>query len=503
MKKTRFLKRSTAFIAAMTLSIPVCAYDQISADAASSNAEMVVQYAKSKTYITSRPNEVTQFYGLVCDWCSMFVYYCAYKTGVGSSVPNTTFCDSQYGYKGGVEIFKSWGKWSYSAAKGGSYTPVTGDIIYYDWNLDGYSDHVGFVDKVSDGYVYTVEGNSGTYGDCVKMNKYPLTYGNILGYGRPDYGDSKAPAKNTAVPRAAAVTTTTAPASTKSAVTTTVSAPKRNVKLPSVFKVSSPVGAWLREDASSTGRKIGVLSTGKLVIADDIKGDWVHINSAETEDGKKSDGWVSLTNLSFVINIASVPETDTSATTAAVTTAPVTSAVTTTTTATTTVTTAAVTFVTQAESTKSARSTEEPADVYKVDSPIGAWFRSSAKIENGNCIGIADTDQTVYVLDSDGEWAYSKVSFDGGMTYFKGYIHLSTIVPEGNENETGETIPYKVISSIGCRMRKSPDTSADNTIAILDTDEMIEAVGVYGEWIFAKTSCGKYGFVHSSNIEQN
>ena len=59
---------------------------------------------------------------------------------------------------------------------------------YADWadesGQDGLSDHTGIVQKVENGRVYTVEGNSG---DSVRQNSYPVGYYEILGYGAPAY----------------------------------------------------------------------------------------------------------------------------------------------------------------------------------------------------------------------------------------------------------------------------------------------------------------------------
>ena len=60
----------------------------------------------------------------------------------------------------------------------GSAEPVPGMIIFFDWDSpdgssgpqDGLSDHTGIVQKVENGIVYTVEGNSG---DSVRVNQYP------------------------------------------------------------------------------------------------------------------------------------------------------------------------------------------------------------------------------------------------------------------------------------------------------------------------------------------
>ena len=46
-------------------------------------------------------------------------------------------------------------------------------IIFFDWDdengQDGLSDHTGIVEKVENGRVYTIEGNSG---DSVRQNSY-------------------------------------------------------------------------------------------------------------------------------------------------------------------------------------------------------------------------------------------------------------------------------------------------------------------------------------------
>lgn len=64
-------------------------------------------------------------------------------------------------------------------------------IIFFDWDnkgssgpQDGLSDHVGIVQKVENGIVYTVEGNSG---DSVRVNQYSVGHYEVLGYGVPQY----------------------------------------------------------------------------------------------------------------------------------------------------------------------------------------------------------------------------------------------------------------------------------------------------------------------------
>ena len=79
----------------------------------------------------------------------------------------------------GVQWFKEHDQW-----KSSTYTPKIGDIIFFDWDHDGGPDHVGIVESVSDGYVHTVEGNSG---DACRQQQYSLSSSDIFGYGVPAY----------------------------------------------------------------------------------------------------------------------------------------------------------------------------------------------------------------------------------------------------------------------------------------------------------------------------
>ena len=69
--------------------------------------------------------------------------------------------------------------------------PSPGMIIFFDWEnesdgtgLDGLPDHVGIVEKVENGRVYTIEGNTS---DSCRQRSYPVGYYQILGYGIPTY----------------------------------------------------------------------------------------------------------------------------------------------------------------------------------------------------------------------------------------------------------------------------------------------------------------------------
>ena len=108
------------------------------------------------------------------EWCATFVSWVANQAGVlYSHVPKFA------GVGTGVRYFKSKGQW-----QGRNYVPSPGDIIFFDYNYDGRNDHVGIVEKVADGKVYTIEGNST---NACKNRTYAVGSRSISGYGVPNY----------------------------------------------------------------------------------------------------------------------------------------------------------------------------------------------------------------------------------------------------------------------------------------------------------------------------
>ena len=105
------------------------------------------------------------------EWCACFVSWCADQSGLIESgkVPKFSLCSS------GVTWFQGKNKW-----QSGGTTPSAGMIIFFDWDHDGNSDHVGIVEKCEGGRVYTVEGNSS---DQVRQRNYAVDYASIMGYG--------------------------------------------------------------------------------------------------------------------------------------------------------------------------------------------------------------------------------------------------------------------------------------------------------------------------------
>ena len=107
-------------------------------------------------------------------WCAMFVSFCMYKAGVSQDVVQR-FASCTVGWN----WFRGKGR-----TKDRSYTPTIGDIIFFDWGADGGLNHVGLVDRVENGRVYTVEGNKN---DHVTQYSYDVNDPEIYGYVVPAY----------------------------------------------------------------------------------------------------------------------------------------------------------------------------------------------------------------------------------------------------------------------------------------------------------------------------
>ena len=104
-------------------------------------------------------------------WCACFVSWCANECGYieAGIIPKFASCAN------GVQWFKSHGQWADA-----SIEPAPGMLIFFDWNRDGHSDHVGIVEKCENGIVHTIEGNSS---DSCRERSYAVGHYQIMGYG--------------------------------------------------------------------------------------------------------------------------------------------------------------------------------------------------------------------------------------------------------------------------------------------------------------------------------
>lgn len=83
-------------------------------------------------------------------WCASFISSIAIECGCTDIIPISANCDEMYkkGVVMGIAIPKD--KW----------IPKKGDIIFYDWNLNGELDHVGTVEEILSNYlIRALEGN--------------------------------------------------------------------------------------------------------------------------------------------------------------------------------------------------------------------------------------------------------------------------------------------------------------------------------------------------------
>lgn len=142
--------------------------------------DMIVQVALSQIgNVGGEPYWSWYGFGSHVEWCACFVSWCADQCGY----IETGVCPKYAGCVNGVSWFKEHDQWL-----DGSATPSPGMIIFYDWDSpngesgpqDGLSDHTGIVEKVENGIVYTVEGNSG---DACRQRQHAVGYYEILGYG--------------------------------------------------------------------------------------------------------------------------------------------------------------------------------------------------------------------------------------------------------------------------------------------------------------------------------
>ena len=113
------------------------------------------------------------------DWCDIFTTVIFQREGLSDLIGR------ECGVERHIHIFKRLGIWN----EDGNSTPKAGDIITFNWDKDtqqndGWADHIGIVEKVENGIIHTIEGNSNNE---VKRNTYRIGHGNIRGFASPRY----------------------------------------------------------------------------------------------------------------------------------------------------------------------------------------------------------------------------------------------------------------------------------------------------------------------------
>ncbi|MBR0326878.1 MAG: CHAP domain-containing protein, partial [Clostridia bacterium] len=104
-------------------------------------------------------------------WCAAFITYCARQAQIPNTVLKGTLAANSAAFdlpmmpKSGTE-------------------PRVGDLIFFDWDLDGSSDLVGLVAKAEAEHVLVVHGNYAEYATVTRFSRNQV---DVLGYARPAY----------------------------------------------------------------------------------------------------------------------------------------------------------------------------------------------------------------------------------------------------------------------------------------------------------------------------
>jgi hypothetical protein len=108
-------------------------------------------------------------------WCATFVYRIYHDAGFASIYPTHGADVNAASTISLVNYFKSAGQWQNNSFR----NLAAGDVIFFDWTLNGQPNHVGIVVGRCGTNVYYVDGNSS---DSVKLQFMLLDNPHILGY---------------------------------------------------------------------------------------------------------------------------------------------------------------------------------------------------------------------------------------------------------------------------------------------------------------------------------
>lgn len=151
------------------------------------------QYVKDCLRIENLPRKTQMDYSWA--WCAVFVSAIGIETGLAmQEIPVEMSCTNMI-----VELI-SMGRWMETD----SYKPAPGDIVFFDFAGSSSTDskgiqtvdHVGIVEKVENGYIHTIEGNSA---DAVRRNAYAINDRRICGFGVPHFDCTEQPEEKPAV----------------------------------------------------------------------------------------------------------------------------------------------------------------------------------------------------------------------------------------------------------------------------------------------------------------
>ena len=128
-------------------------------------------------------------------WCAAFVSAAAAGAGLTELIFPECSCPRM------AALYKAAGRWE----EVDFAVPKPGDVVFYDWDGDRVSDHVGLVTTLEGEQLTVVEGNKS---DAVGLRRISLDSPHICGYGQPAYAaaaeDEAAPERGPETPEQAA-----------------------------------------------------------------------------------------------------------------------------------------------------------------------------------------------------------------------------------------------------------------------------------------------------------
>lgn len=117
-------------------------------------------------------------------WCATFVSAVAIALGYDYNIPVECSCGKM------IALLQEKGIWDENDAR----VPKAGEIIFYYWkdngkgDCTGFPNHIGIVEKVSNGIITVIEGN---LNNAVARREIAINGKTIRGYGIPAYEEEK------------------------------------------------------------------------------------------------------------------------------------------------------------------------------------------------------------------------------------------------------------------------------------------------------------------------
>lgn len=142
---------------------------------ANSGSGNFTKYAKELDSMTDWYNGAKNGFA----WCDIFYDWLFYKC-FGTQLGRQMICQPTHSAGAGCLYSAQYYK---SAGRFGTSNPQPGDQIFFTYNPGEYS-HTGIVEKVENGVITTIEGNTS---DKVARKTYPTYSSVIAGYGRPNW----------------------------------------------------------------------------------------------------------------------------------------------------------------------------------------------------------------------------------------------------------------------------------------------------------------------------